>query len=220
MPLTLSAPKTHSYHSFVSYQQDSNAGLLGPQIVYGAGKMESTMANYREFPLLYMVYDETDSWLSGENAVRLNGKQSSGQRKPPQSLWSGNQTVWSPQLTNLDGSGGFQGAPSFHSLNGYVYANSPTFEMCLDDKVIWYVNAFGSASHVFHMHGNGYTYQGYSGDAISINDGVGKTLYMTATGEGQWQVLCHVANHEARGMEDNYRVFPAGQCPLQSNSTA
>ena len=56
-----------------------------------------------------------------------------------------------------------------------------------------YVNAYGSMSHVFHMHGNGYRYQGNSGYAISVNDGEGKTLYMNATGAGLWQVICHVS---------------------------
>jgi len=55
-----------------------------------------------------------------------------------------------------------------------------------------YVNAYGSASHVFHMHGNGFTYNGFKDYAVSLNDGVGKTLYMNATGGGKWQVICHV----------------------------
>lgn len=46
------------------------------------------------------------------------------------------------------------------SMNGYILANNPTFEMCYDDKVLWYVYAYGQASHVFHMHGNGFEYNG------------------------------------------------------------
>jgi len=68
--------------------------------------------------------------------------------------------------------------------------------MCLNDKVIWYVNAMGSASHVFHMHGNGFTYpyNGVNTYATSINAGIGKTLYMNATDRGKWQVICHVSS--------------------------
>lgn len=29
------------------------------------------MATYREFPVLYMIYDESNSWLSGANQARL-----------------------------------------------------------------------------------------------------------------------------------------------------
>lgn len=30
-------------------QSDEDAGLIGPTIIYRAGEMNSTMANYREF---------------------------------------------------------------------------------------------------------------------------------------------------------------------------
>ncbi|KAK3045974.1 hypothetical protein LTR09_012500 [Extremus antarcticus] len=64
----------HSYHSYVALQQDTNAGLIGPQIVYAPGQMAATMANYREFRLLYMIYNEMDSFLSGQNAAALKSK--------------------------------------------------------------------------------------------------------------------------------------------------
>lgn len=200
------APKTneakvHSYHSFVSLQEDSNAGLLGPSIVYARGQMEPTMARYREFTLLYMIYNEADSWLSCQNRARLdsagrgdhpgaggpandggNGQSCEAAGQVPE-LWQGNETVWRPQLTNLQQAGHFPGAPHFPAMNGYIFANNPKFEACLNDEVIWYVNAFGSASHVFHMHGNGFSYHGFNEYAISLNDGVGKTLYMNATGK-------------------------------------
>ncbi|TKA76881.1 hypothetical protein B0A55_03207 [Friedmanniomyces simplex] len=284
--------RVHSYHSYVALQQDSNAGLIGPQIVYAQGQMNSTMANYREFPLLYMIYDESDSWLSAQNKAALggsshskrnaqggqgnrqgqnqgnnnNGHPQNGYQRPNEgssssssssssnstptgtygspsastvsassspsgsgssgsttgsfnigntnNLWSGNYTVWHPQIVNLAGSSQFSGAPSFHTMNGYIFGNNPVYEMCLSDNVIWYVNAYGSASHVFHMHGNGFTYNGFKNYAISVNDGVGKTLYMNATGAGKWQVICHVNNHQTKGMVSDYQVYFAGQCPL------
>ncbi|KAK5121863.1 hypothetical protein LTR85_004434 [Meristemomyces frigidus] len=278
--------RVHSYHSYVALQQDSDAGLIGPQIVYAPGLMNSTMANYREIPLLYMIYDEADSWLSAQNKALLasgsSGKRdaqggpgnfgnqgqgsghgqsgnpgespypssSSGSSSSSQSassssptqgeqggsqqqgapaggsgssggfsidtnnLWSGNYSVWHPQVVNLAGAGQFEGAPSFFTMNGYIFSNNPVYEMCLSDQVIWYVNAYGSASHVFHMHGNGFVYNGFKNYAISINDGVGKTLYMNATDAGKWQVICHVNAHQTLGMVNDYQVYFAGQCPL------
>ncbi|KAK5742376.1 hypothetical protein LTR17_003388 [Elasticomyces elasticus] len=409
--------RVHSYHSYVALQQDSNAGLIGPQIIYAKGQMASTMANYREIPLLFMIYDESDSWLSAENKAALGGSsrgsssppshpgrpmkrdahglgnqhrqgppqdpshsnshgppqgnnpdansimpsngyqypnvsysistfvttictalspsssesgspspsfsgnngsesQSSSNARPsneyqypnasrsslsatahrpappssdsevassPSSLaginssgpdvgpskdsqypnpssnssasaittgvappsssseatspspsfagndasnvgrfgiedmnniWSGNYSVWHPQLVNLAGAGQWMEASSYFTMNGYVFGNNPDYEMCLSDKVIWYVNAYGGASHVFHMHGNSFTYGGKKENAISINDGVGKTLYMNATGAGKWQVICHVNWHQTLGMVNNYQVYNAGQCPL------
>ncbi|KAL2353108.1 putative multicopper oxidase [Cryomyces antarcticus] len=273
----------HSYHSYLALQQDANAGLIGAQIVYAPGQMAPTMANYREFPLLYMIYNEMDSFLSGQNAAALQSKNpsysgpwygsgsgsgsgaapsgsgpgapssgtpSSGapsggakpntnnahSRRSPQSaagaqsygagedgsygaintdaLYSGNYSVWHPQLVNLAGANQFMGAPSFYSMNGYIFANNPTYEMCLNDKVIWYTMAYGSMSHVFHMHGNGFYYNGVGMPSISINDGEMKTLYMNATGAGRWQVMCHVHMHQTMGMVSNYQVHFAGQCPL------
>lgn len=68
------------------------------------------------------------------------------------------------------------------------------------------------------MHGNGFTYEGTNQYAISINDGVGKTLYMDASGIGLWQVICHVENHQTMGMLSNYRVYGPGSCPLPALS--
>jgi FtsP/CotA-like multicopper oxidase with cupredoxin domain len=218
---------THSYHSYVSLEQDTNAGLVGPTIIYAKGEMARTMAEYREIPLLYVIYSEAQSFLSAANAARLNGGSWSGSAASSMgglgsysnestAYPAGNYSIWHPQIVNLESADQFSSAPAFFTMNGYIFANNPIFEMCLDDKVIWYVNAYGAASHVFHMHGNGITYLGNSEYAVSINDGVGKTLVMDAVGKGLWQVICHVDNHHALGMVSNYRVYGAGQCPLPS----
>ncbi len=208
----LTIVQVHSYRSYVDLQTDSNAGLIGPQIVYAQGQMASTMANYREIPLLYMIYSESNSWLSAENKAVLgaggnsrreaqggpggqhgqnqgngnpnpqnqgngNPNNQNGYQHPSQgsgsgnatssgpsstssvgsptqsastgaasssavnvnNLWPGNYTVWHPQAVNLAGSGQFSNAPSFYTMNGYIFGNNPTYEMCLSDKVIWYV---------------------------------------------------------------------------------
>lgn len=376
-PSSLTVTPTPSY---VAYQQDSDSGLIGPQIVYAQGKMNYTMQNYREFPLLYMIYDEPDSWLSGKNQAALQGKApaaaaagqpgkakraygspqggapaqqaSDGQTwdhgtgappavappaaapasdaehvtfttvhgapvtttvpcttssdapvaaGPPAShqsgggsagagpahaeslapsaavwsgsiaakavpsssaapipvqtaaaapanpadagsassgggsfggesqsfdagitaeqingLWSGNESVWHPQLVNLAGAYQFPAAPSFYTMNGYIFAGGPRFEMCFGDKAIWYTMAYGSMSHVFHMHGNSFTYLGDSYPSISINDGVHKTLPMIGTNPGLWQVICHVAYHQTLGMVADYQIYYEGSCPLPS----
>ncbi|KAF2995037.1 hypothetical protein E8E13_000568 [Curvularia kusanoi] len=215
--------KIHSYHSYVSLQEDANAGLIGPTIIYARGAMNKTMSSYREFPILYNTYDESVSWLSAENKARLDPANTTKSSNGVVNTWglpSGNNSVWGPQLTNFSGGRQFGSAPTFYSINGYVYSNTPTFEMCLDDNVIWGFNIYGAASHVFHMHGNGLAYNDHNQYAESGNDGVGKTLYTTAVGEGMWQVICHVQNHLTLGMLANYRVYPKGQCPLPPLTSA
>jgi FtsP/CotA-like multicopper oxidase with cupredoxin domain len=179
--------------------------------------MNTTMSTYREIPLLYMGYMESKSFLSGENARTLLPNHTASMSSfgmPSMDLYASNSSIWRPQMTNLGLSGQFPGAPQFFSLNGYFFANNPTFEMCLGDKVIWYVNAFGGASHVFHMHGHSVVEQGQKAFAASLNDGNGHTLYMNATSRGLWQVVCHVNNHHRMGMVGNYRVYGEGECPL------
>jgi hypothetical protein len=67
-----------AYHSYISMQEDQNAGLIGSTIAYAAGKMEETMTSYREFVLVYMQYDESDSFLSQANLQLLTGTKASG----------------------------------------------------------------------------------------------------------------------------------------------
>lgn len=84
--------------------------------------------------------------------------------------------------------------------------------MCLNDTAIWYVSGYGGESHVFHMHGHSVTHQREKKFAVSLNDGISKTLYMNATNSGTWQVLCHVADHHQHGMVSTYRVH-RDNCP-------
>lgn len=91
-------------------------------------------------------------------------------------------------------------APPFHTINGYVFSNGPPFEMCEGDDVAckycarstpfsfsiklidWFTGhfyAYGSASHIFHMHGNNnFSYQGRWWVAKSAKDGEMFTLKM------------------------------------------
>ncbi|KAK4503137.1 hypothetical protein PRZ48_006564 [Zasmidium cellare] len=192
--------RAFSHHSYVDLLTDSDSGLIGPQIVYARGRMNATMQEYKEFPLLFGTYNEPTSFLSGENAQRLNNgnvsKSSFG--SITQDLGSGNHSVWYPQVVNLASSG---------HLNGYIFANNPPFEMCQDDQAIWYAYGWGTGSHVFHMHGNGVVVDGIKSFAVSLNDGISKTLLMNAADVGLWQVICHVNDHQQSGMVANYVVY-------------
>lgn len=94
-------------------QQDTNAGLIGPHITYGRGLMEQTMAEYREFTLLYMIYEESDSWLSAQNAERLNAggggnskRDDSDEAKEPSfwRRWLQPRAPWGPRAARSGGS--------------------------------------------------------------------------------------------------------------------
>jgi manganese oxidase len=156
-------------------QEDHNAGLIGTTIVYAPGKMNATMESYREFVLVDMQYDESDSFMSQRNLEVLTGKNISNTASPyslPAPTLGkgyGNSSIWHPQLVNLATSGQLttKQAPTFSTLNGLIYANNAGFEVCVDDPTIWYVAAFGSNPHVFDMHGNGFSLNGNNYAAIS-----------------------------------------------------
>jgi FtsP/CotA-like multicopper oxidase with cupredoxin domain len=207
--------KMWSYHPYLSMYNDLNTGLSGPTIVYNRGKMDSTMSSNREFIFLFEIFDETLSWLAFENAQK---KQLAAPANPRSSPYNGNVSCWKPQLINMPNvTLTSTQAPAFFTVNGWVYANNPAFEMCLDDNVIWYLYTMGQDTHVFHMHGDFFQYNGQNRASIQISSGMMMTLPMVARATGIWQVICHMTDHLSFGMEALYEVFikRAGEgCPL------
>ncbi|KAH0347376.1 Cupredoxin, partial [Aureobasidium melanogenum] len=209
-----------SYHSFVNMPSDLSAGLSGPLIVYNSGEMNSTMSSHREFVVTTNTHYEAKSFLAGTNAKNA-GVDTSSLRATNQLLqpYSGNESFWVPQMANSpavmlsDAQG-----PIFFTMNGYVFGNGAPYEMCRNDPVIWYVMAFGGASHVFHLHGNNFQYNDIWLAAQSVNAGEMFTFNMNAQLPGVWQLLCHVSDHNLFGMQQNYVVYGTEEdgetCPL------
>jgi FtsP/CotA-like multicopper oxidase with cupredoxin domain len=104
-------------------------------------------------------------------------------------------------------------------LNGYIFANNPPFEMCVDDKAIWYLYNMGFDAHVFHLHGDN-TLDPVSGAisaTVSLGPGQMTAVLMNASNPGWWYLICHFTTHLDKGMEANYIVYggPYGECPLE-----
>lgn len=204
--------------------------------------MNSTMASHREFLVTFNTHYEAKSFLAGTNAARAGLNTSSLQvtntliGRPH----VGNESFWVPQLANFPAYSLTQDqAPIFYSLNGYVLGNGAPYEMCRDDPVLWYImvsqslfppfshtspaanfwlpQAFGEASHVFHMHGNNFKYLDQWQASMSLNAGEMFTLVMNAQLPGVWQLLCHVSSHNLFGMQQDYVVYETEgnqTCPL------
>jgi manganese oxidase len=162
-----------AYHSYIAMEQDQFAGLTGSTIVYAKGKMNATMASYREFVLVYMQYDESNSIMSMVNNQYLTGNSQSVPKTTTPSPTTpesyGNSSIWQPQVTNLMATGQLNTtqAPTFSALNGLIFANNAPFEVCANDPTIWYVSSFGDNPHAFHMHGNGFVHGGDNMATIS-----------------------------------------------------
>jgi FtsP/CotA-like multicopper oxidase with cupredoxin domain len=182
--------------------------------------MNKTMASHREFVITTNTHNEARSFMAGTNA-RKAGVDSRSLRKINQLVQPhvGNETFCVPQMTNFpevllsDAQG-----PIFYSMNSHVLGNGAPYEMCRNDPVIWYVMAFGAASHVFHMHGNNFRYNDIWLASQSVNAGGMYTFNMNSQLPGVWQLLCHVSGHNLFGMQQNYVVHPnevdGAVCPL------
>lgn len=218
-PLSGSNAALRAYHNYVNLEADLNAGLQGPFIVYASGQMNATMAANREFVFLLDIFDETKSFLASTNAAKAGiATNTSSIISDLMSMQMGNYTTWYPQVANMPSTSLTSAqAPAWHTINGYVF-NNVRFDMCSTDAVIWYVYAFGSASHVFHLHGNNFRLEGQGTWQAShaLNDGNMAALTMNAGAPGLWNAICHVSNHFEKGMVAEYNVQEAGSCTLPS----
>ncbi|CAJ2508131.1 Uu.00g093170.m01.CDS01 [Anthostomella pinea] len=101
-PMASDPARMWSYHSFVDMQSDMNAGLIGPIVVYQRGLMNSTMNSYREFPILFMIYEESSSFLAAANAEKLgNATKSMEMPVTLNNEYAGSSSFWKPQLANM-----------------------------------------------------------------------------------------------------------------------
>lgn len=207
--------KLYSYHSYVSMYQDQDAGLSGPVIVYEPGKMNSTMASNREFIVFYGDNQESNSFLALHNVEKyLPGVKVANESSTYPEPGPGNHSLWYPQLINTPKTNVTTDiAANFFPINGYIFANNPPFEMCVNDAAIWYLWDMGFDTHVAHWHGNNVYNNGLNTPAVPLNPGQMVTVNMTALNPGQWQLICHFNTHLSKGMEANYIIYQ-NNCPL------
>ena len=60
-----------------------------------------------------------------------------------------------------------------HGINGYLYANLPSLEMCLGETISWHVIGLGNEvdMHTAYFYGNTFTHQGSVRDTVSLLPG-------------------------------------------------
>uniref|UniRef100_A0A8C9YMM7 ferroxidase n=1 Tax=Sander lucioperca TaxID=283035 RepID=A0A8C9YMM7_SANLU len=59
--------RTWAYYSGVNPERDIHSGLIGPLLVCREGTLDKTLNDMREFTLLFMTFDESQSWYYKEN---------------------------------------------------------------------------------------------------------------------------------------------------------
>ncbi|KAM6963128.1 ceruloplasmin [Aplochiton taeniatus] len=180
-----------AYFSTVD-SKDLYSGLIGPLVICRRSwaRTLGLKKEVEEFALLFLVFDENQSWYLDEN-IRTHI------RNPPRNLKENESFIESNMM---------------HAINGQVYANLPGLEMTVGDKVYWYLMGMGNEidTHTVHWHGHSVEYK-FGGDSLRTDvfelfPATFQTVKMHPLYPGSWLLHCHVADHVTSGMEAIYTV--------------
>ncbi|KAM4608866.1 coagulation factor V [Polymixia lowei] len=194
--------RTWAYYSGVNPERDIHSGLIGPLLVCREGTLDRKLTDMREFVLLFMTFDESQSWYYNTNRERMERK----------SL----RTVMDPN---------FRENIKFHSINGIIHSLKG-LRMYTNQLVRWHLINMGSARdlHSVHFHGQTFTHKqtnSYRQAVYPLLPGGFASLEMWPSKPGLWQLETEVGFNQQKGMQtlflvlDNDCYHPLG---LQSRS--
>ncbi|XP_055977363.1 ceruloplasmin-like [Sorex fumeus] len=181
-----------AYYSTVDQVKDLYSGLIGPLIVCRRHYMKmSNPPKTLEFALLFLVFDENESWYLDDNIQTYSDH---------------------PEKVNKEDEE-FIESNKMHAINGRMFGNLQGLRMHEGDRVNWYLMGMGNEIdlHTVHFHGHSFEYQSmdaYRSDVFDIFPGTYQTVQMLANIPGTWLLHCHVADHIHAGMETTYTVLP------------
>ncbi|KAM4546532.1 ferroxidase HEPHL1 [Fundulus diaphanus] len=184
---------SYAYFSSVDYIKDLYSGLLGPLVIcrpltLGRGTRKRGDID-REFALLFLVFDENQSWYLEENIKTYLGVD--------------------PETFQKDND--FEESNLMHGINGRVYGNLHGLVMKQDEKVDWYLLGMGNEidMHTVHFHAETFIYRTdhvHRADVFDLFPGTFQTVEMVAANPGTWLLHCHVSDHIHAGMETTYTI--------------
>ncbi|XP_067410122.1 ceruloplasmin [Emydura macquarii macquarii] len=181
-----------AYYSTVDQVKDTNSGLIGTLVVCLKQYLPKFLLQKRvQFALLFMVFDENESWYLDENI----------------NIYSAN-----PDQVNKEEEG-FIESNKMHAINGKLFGNLHGLTMHVGDTVSWYLMGMGNEvdMHTAHFHGHSFDYKHtgvYRADVYDLFPGTFQTVEMIPKYPGTWLLHCHVTDHIHGGMETTYTVLP------------
>uniref|UniRef100_A0A672V5Q9 Ceruloplasmin n=1 Tax=Strigops habroptila TaxID=2489341 RepID=A0A672V5Q9_STRHB len=183
------------YYSMVDPVKDMYSGLIGPLKICRRGALRSDGIRKdvkREFALLFLVFDENQSWYLEENVEHY----SRGNHK---------------EINLLDDK--FVESNKMHAINGRLYANLPGLTMFQGEWVNWYLLGMGQEIdvHTVHFHAETFIYKNgksYRADVVDLFPGTFEMVEMLVGNPGTWLLHCHVSDHIHAGMEILFTVLP------------
>ncbi|XP_059014055.1 hephaestin [Mustela lutreola] len=182
------------YYSAVDPIKDMYSGLIGPLTICQKGTLEPYGGRNdmdREFALLFLIFDENQSWYLEEN-IAAHGPQEPGH-------------------VNLQDET-FLESNKMHAINGKLYSNLRGLTMYQGERVAWYMLAMGQDIdlHTVHFHAESFLYrngESYRADVVDLFPGTFEVVEMVASNPGTWLMHCHVSDHVHAGMETLFTVL-------------
>uniref|UniRef100_A0A8B9FCP7 Ceruloplasmin n=1 Tax=Amazona collaria TaxID=241587 RepID=A0A8B9FCP7_9PSIT len=168
-----------AYHSTVDIIKDTYSGLIGTLVVCRRHYLPSFHTKKKvQFALLFMVFDENESWYLDENIKTYSTN---------------------PHLVDKEDEE-FLESNKMHAINGKVFGNLHGLTMHVGDKVNIHT------AH-FHGHSFDYKQtEVYRADVFDLFPGTFQTVEMTPQNPGTWLLHCHVTDHIHAGMETTYTL--------------
>uniref|UniRef100_A0AAR2L1U4 ferroxidase n=1 Tax=Pygocentrus nattereri TaxID=42514 RepID=A0AAR2L1U4_PYGNA len=186
---------TFAYYSSANFVKDLASGLVGPLVVCRKGTLKQDNQRRdvdKDFALLFMVFDENESWYLEEN-IRTYLKKD-------------------PKTFNADDEQ-FIESNMMHGINGKLYANLHGLNMTKGDRTEWYLIGLGNEidMHTVHFHAQSFVYKvhihSYRADVYDLFPGTFQTVELVAGTPGTWLLHCHVTDHIHAGMETTFTIF-------------
>uniref|UniRef100_A0A672ICK9 ferroxidase n=1 Tax=Salarias fasciatus TaxID=181472 RepID=A0A672ICK9_SALFA len=180
--------RTWAYYSGVNPERDIHSGLIGPLLVCKKGTMEKKSLNTREFMLLFMTFDESQSWYYMENREILHRKSRRRMMEP----------IHREDL-------------KFYTINGIIHSLKG-LRMYAKQLAYWHLINMGPPKdvHTVHFHGQTFIHKKTSSHrqaVFPLLPGSFATLEMYPSRPGLWQLETEVGLNQQRGMQTLFLVL-------------
>ncbi|KAM9804466.1 coagulation factor V [Neosynchiropus ocellatus] len=179
--------RTWAYYSGVNPEKDIHSGLIGPLLVCRKGTLDKQVTDTREFTLLFMTFDESQSWYHDMNYERIRRKSRRKMRD-------------------------FHGENlKFHSINGIIH-NLKGLRMYTNQLVSWHLINMGSPKDFQSVHFHGQTFihkktTSYRQAVYPLLPGSFATLEMYPSKPGLWQLESEIGFNQQKGMQTLFLVL-------------
>ncbi|XP_041500736.1 hephaestin-like [Microtus oregoni] len=186
------------YYSAVEPIKDMYSGLVGPLVICRKGVLGPHGGRNdmdREFALLFLIFDENQSWYLEENIAIYGSQETKRVDLQDETFVESNK---------------------MHAINGKLYANLKGLTVYQGEQVAWYMLAMGQDTdiHMVHFHAESFLYQNghsYRADVVDLFPGTFEVVEMVASNPGTWLMHCHVTDHVHAGMETIFTVLSHGE---------